>query len=92
MIRLQRSSPRASKNFAATFGFSFAISKKSFFFTPSYDEYMKIAGKLGSVKAIAEYVCSHCAIIPCTNRLAPFYDKKIFKKLLKKPDPNLLKR
>ena len=60
-------------------------SKKTFFFTPSFDEYMDMVGKVGGTKALAEYICSRCAIVPCTNRLAEFYNSKMFKKFIKKP-------
>jgi hypothetical protein len=60
-------------------------SKKPFFFTPTYDEFMKESGSYGGTQALAKYLCSLCAILPCTNRLTPFYKPKIFKKLVKKP-------
>ncbi len=60
-------------------------SKKAFFFAPSYDEFMGIATRIGGIRALAEYFCSRCAIVPCTNRLAEFYNSKIFKKLIKQP-------
>ncbi len=67
-------------------------SKKPFFFAPSYDEFMKTIGSVGGTKAFAEYMCSRCAIIPCTNRLTEFYNSKVFKKLIKNPIGNNLKK
>ena len=67
-------------------------SKKSFFFAPLYDEFMKTIGSVGSTQTLAEYMCSRCAIIPCTNRLSEFYNSKIFKKLIKNPLEDTLKK
>ncbi len=67
-------------------------SKKSFFFAPSYDEFKKTIGSVGSTQTLAEYMCSRCAIIPCANRLSEFYNSKIFKKLIKNPVVDILKK
>ncbi|MDF1540384.1 MAG: hypothetical protein P1Q69_15925 [Candidatus Thorarchaeota archaeon] len=66
--------------------------KKAFFFPPSYDEFISRVEKIGGIKSLAEYICSRCAIVPCTNRLAEFYNSKMFKKLIKQPLVELLKK
>ncbi|MHA1909621.1 MAG: hypothetical protein ACW98Y_20140 [Candidatus Thorarchaeota archaeon] len=67
-------------------------SKKSFFFTPSYDDFMKISGSFGGTEALAKYMCSRCSIVPCVNRLAEFHNSKIFKKVIKNPTLDKIKK
>lgn len=67
-------------------------SKKDFFFAPTHDEFIATIGRIGGSKALAGYICSRCAIVPCTNRLVAFFDTKVFKKLIKNPLVNDAKK
>ncbi len=67
-------------------------SKKEFFFPPSFDEFMGLSGTFGGIRSLAEFICSRCAIVPCTNRLVPFYKSKIFKKAISNPNLESIKK
>ncbi len=60
--------------------------KKKTFFGGSRDEFLKAVGSSPNVQTFVEYACSRCAVIPCLNRQAPFFDKKMFKKLAEEPE------
>ncbi len=60
--------------------------KKKTFFGSTKDEFLKAVGSKPEVQAFVEYACSRCAVIPCLNRQAPFYDKKMFKKIAASPE------
>ncbi len=60
--------------------------KKKTFFGGTKDEFLKAVGSKPKVQTFVEYACSRCAVIPCLNRQAPFYDKKMFKKLAASPE------
>ena len=38
------------------------------------------------MKVLVEFACSRCAVVPCLNRQAPFYDQKLFDMLAKWPE------
>lgn len=60
--------------------------KKKTFFGGTKDEFLKAVGSNPEVQTFVEYACSRCAVIPCLNRQAPFYDKTMFKKLAASPE------
>ena len=60
--------------------------KKSIFFLENWDKFVKTTGPNPSKENLFSYACSRCAVIPCMNRQAPFYDKKMFRKLVKTPE------
>ena len=60
--------------------------KKRTFFGGTKDEFLKAVGSNPDVQTFVEYACSRCAVIPCLNRQALFYDKKMFKKLAVSPE------
>ncbi len=60
--------------------------KKSIFFLENWDKFVKTTGPNPSKEDLFSYACSRCAVIPCMNRQAPFYDKKMFRKLVKTPE------
>ncbi|MHA2026004.1 MAG: hypothetical protein ACW98U_08900 [Candidatus Thorarchaeota archaeon] len=60
--------------------------KKKTFFGGTKDEFLKAAGDSPEVQTLVEYACSRCAVIPCLNRQASFYDQKLFKKLAQNPE------
>jgi hypothetical protein len=60
--------------------------KKKTFFGGSKDEFLKEVGSSPDVQTFVNYACSRCAVIPCLNRQASFYDKKMFKKLAETPE------
>jgi len=70
--------------------FSTAISpfgeKKDIFFVPSKKMFETVVGKKPDAKALLEFVCSRCVVIPCLNRQALFYDQSLFKRLVKAPE------
>ena len=60
--------------------------KKSIFFLENWDKFVKTTGPNPSKEALFSYACSRCAVIPCMNRQAPFYDKKMLRNLVKTPE------
>ena len=64
---------------------TFAI-KKPIFFIEAWDKFTKSVGLKPTKEELFKYTCSRCAAIPCMNRQAPFYDKKLFGKLVKEPE------
>jgi len=60
--------------------------KKETFFVPSKKTFEVVVSKYPELRVLVEFVCSRCAVIPCLNRQAPFYDQKRFKKLVTMPD------
>jgi formylmethanofuran dehydrogenase subunit E-like metal-binding protein len=60
--------------------------KRAVFFKGSWDEFQKQVGKDPEFSDVIKYICSRCGVVVCLNRHAPFYNKKLFKKLTKDPD------
>ncbi|MFW9963871.1 MAG: hypothetical protein ACFFCX_09930 [Candidatus Sifarchaeia archaeon] len=60
--------------------------KKDTFFVPSKKEFEIAINKNPEMSVLVDFVCSRCAVIPCLNRQAPFYDQKMFKRLAKAPE------
>jgi hypothetical protein len=66
--------------------FKTIANKKSSFFLQEWDEFIESVTTHPKSEDLLRYTCSRCAVIPCMNRLTPFYDKKMLKKLVKQPD------
>ncbi len=66
--------------------FNTFANKKSIFFLENWDKFVKTTGPNPSKEALFSYACSRCAVIPCMNRQAPFYDKKMLRNLVKTPE------
>ena len=66
--------------------FKTIANKKSTFYLEEYDKFIKSVTTHPKSEDLLRYTCSRCAIIPCMNRLVPFYDKKMLKKLVKEPE------
>jgi hypothetical protein len=64
---------------------TFAI-KKNIFFYEDWDKFGKKIGKKPTSHDLFKYACSRCSVIPCMNRQAPFFDKKMLQKLAKDPE------
>lgn len=62
------------------------VAKKSIFYSEDWQHFSKAVGTSPSKDDLYRYTCSRCAVIPCMNRLAPFYDSKLFQRLVKLPD------
>ena len=60
--------------------------KKDTFFVPSRKMFEDSVPKNPELKVLFEFVCSRCAVIPCLNRQAPFYDQTLFKILASDPE------
>ncbi len=60
--------------------------KKRTFFAGIKSDFIKAVGNSPDIQTMVEYACSRCAVIPCLNRQAPFFDKKLFKKLAETPE------
>lgn len=69
-----------------TSAFSTFANKKPIFFLEDLSKFVKRVGSNPSKEDLFCYTCTRCAVIPCMNRQAPFYDEKMFKKLVKEPD------
>ena len=61
---------------------SLVTSKKKSFSLTSYEDFKKFVRDEQSLKGLSEYLCSRCKVVPCLNRLVPYYDKREFKKLV----------
>ncbi|MCK5389859.1 MAG: hypothetical protein KAJ36_05185, partial [Candidatus Thorarchaeota archaeon] len=66
--------------------FKIFANKKPFFFLEKWDKFIKTIGPKPTQDELFNYTCSRCAVIPCMNRQAPFYDKKMLRKLVKTPE------
>ena len=62
-------------------------SKKSVFYGEDWKGFAASVGRAPSKEDLYRYTCSRCAVIPCLNRQAPFYDKKTLQALVKSPEP-----
>ena len=61
--------------------------KKDTFFVPSKKMFeVVMISKFPEMKVLVEFVCSRCAVVPCLNRQASFYDQKLFHMLAKWPE------
>jgi hypothetical protein len=60
--------------------------KKATLFSASKKDLLIKLGRMATLKEIFNFVCSRCAVGACLNRQAPFYDKKIFSRLIKNPE------
>ncbi len=60
--------------------------KKDTFFVPSKTTFEVVVSKFPELRVLVEFVCSRCAVIPCLNRQAHFYDQKLFKRLVNYPE------
>lgn len=60
--------------------------KKDSFFVPSKKTLEVVVSKYPEMKVLVEFICSRCAVVPCLNRQAPFFDQKLFKKLVTTPE------
>jgi hypothetical protein len=60
--------------------------KKDTFFVPSKQMFELVVTKYPEMRVLVEFVCSRCALVPCLNRQAPFYDQKLFHMLAKWPE------
>ena len=82
----KKEDPRAFLVTLQTLVFDNVASKKAVFFGASGDEIKKALGDNPSIEDVVNYVCSRCAVVACLNRQTQFYDQKLFKKLIKKPE------
>jgi hypothetical protein len=60
--------------------------KRAVFFKGTQNEFQEQVGKDPEFSDVIKYICSRCGVVICLNRLAPFYNRKLFKKLAKDPD------
>ena len=60
--------------------------KKPTFFVPSKKLFEMVVTKYPETRVLVEFACSRCAVVPCLNRQAPFFDQKLFKMLVKTPE------
>lgn len=82
----KREDPRAFLVTLQTLVFENVASKKAVFFGATADEIRKGIGDNPNLGDVVDYVCSRCAVVACLNRQSPFYDQKLFKKIIKKPE------
>ncbi len=59
--------------------------QKSVLFDLKWEHFIRRVGVLPTLSDITNFVCSRCGVVACLNRQAPFFDKKLFKKLVKTP-------
>ncbi|TFG31432.1 hypothetical protein EU527_12450 [Candidatus Thorarchaeota archaeon] len=62
--------------------------KKSIYYGEDWKKFTKTIGTNPSKEDLFQYTCSRCAVIPCMNRQAPFFDRKLLQKLVKSPEPS----
>lgn len=61
-------------------------SKRPTFFKFTEEQFNNFVGEEPTFKKVASFACSRCGVVICLNRLAPFYDSKLLKKLIHDPD------
>ncbi|TFF96859.1 hypothetical protein EU546_00395 [Candidatus Thorarchaeota archaeon] len=66
--------------------FQTLANKKENFINATWEDFLKEAGEHPSIQRIMEFTCSRCAVLICANRLAPFFDKGLFKNLIQSPE------
>lgn len=66
--------------------FQTLANKSQNFISAPWEEFMKKVGESPSRLRIMEYTCSRCAVLICANRLAPFFDQKLFRTLVQSPE------
>jgi hypothetical protein len=64
--------------------------KKQSFFFEVWEDFVKSVGSKPEKDTLIKYTCSRCSVIPCLNRQAPFYDKKLLKKIAQEPEFHLV--
>jgi hypothetical protein len=60
--------------------------KKETFFVPSKKMFEVVVNKNPEMRILVEAACSRCAVIPCLNRQALFYNQKLFTRLVIAPE------
>ncbi|MHA2263028.1 MAG: hypothetical protein ACXAEN_11600 [Candidatus Thorarchaeota archaeon] len=60
--------------------------RKAAFLGSSLEEFRKSVGESPDMDEVIRFICSRCAVIVCMNRHSPFFDGKLFKKLIEKPE------
>ena len=60
--------------------------KKDTLFPASKKDLLVGLGRMATLKEIVSFVCSRCVVGACLNRQAPFYDKKVFSRVIKDPE------
>lgn len=66
--------------------FQTLANKKQNFISASWEDFLKEAGERPGPQKMMEFTCSRCAVIMCANRLSPFFDTRLFKKLIQSPE------
>ncbi|MHA1638013.1 MAG: hypothetical protein ACTSUB_08365 [Candidatus Thorarchaeota archaeon] len=68
-------------------GFESFGGKKRAYDAPTWQEFQDYLGKSTdpNMQDLIKLLCARCMVIPCTNRQAEFFNQKLFKKLIKKP-------
>ncbi|MFX1367104.1 MAG: hypothetical protein ACFFAY_00675 [Promethearchaeota archaeon] len=60
--------------------------KKGTLFPASKKNLLAGLGRMPTLKEIFSFVCSRCVVGACLNRQAPFYDSKVFARVIKNPE------
>ncbi|UCE09048.1 MAG: hypothetical protein JSW61_08630 [Candidatus Thorarchaeota archaeon] len=60
--------------------------RKITFFGSSFDEFRESVGESPDLEKIVKFICSRCGVVICLNRQSPFFDDKLFRKLVEKPE------
>lgn len=66
--------------------FQTLANKSRNFVSAPWEEFLKQLGVSPDGPMIMEYTCSRCAVIVCANRLAPFFDPKLLRRLIQSPE------
>lgn len=64
---------------------AFGDKKPTFFVSPK-ELFEMVVTKHPDMQVLVKFACSRCAVVPCLNRQAPFYDQKLFIMLAKWPE------
>jgi hypothetical protein len=60
--------------------------QKKNFIDASWENFLKTVGEKPTSQRMMEFTCTRCAVLVCANRLAPFFDKVLFNKLVSSPE------
>ncbi len=62
-----------------------SYARNEVFYPPTHHEFFSQFGTNMQLMEVLEFICSRCMTAICLNRQAPFFDSKIFKRVLRTP-------
>ena len=66
--------------------FESIAAKKPLFFSVAWENFIEALGVNPTLEDLLRLTCSRCGVVVCLNRLAPFFDRSLFRQLIRSPD------